>query len=65
MRSEQYEQYDYTVDQAALPNPCYDGLPSATVSSSAAPAKRSAASFLAFGVAWLFGLEALLSEDEN
>jgi len=65
MRSEQYEQYDYSVDPAALPNPCYDGLSSTTASSPATTSKRSAAGFLAFGIAWLFGLEALLSEDEN
>jgi hypothetical protein len=65
MRSRQYEQFDYTDEPAALPNPCYDGLSSPPSTHSSTRTKRSAAGFLAFGVAWLFGLEALLSEDEN
>jgi hypothetical protein len=65
MRSRQYEQFDYTDEPAALPNPCYDGLSSPASDSIPSRATRSAAGLLAFGIAWLFGLEALLSEDEN
>ena len=59
------DQYDYNDDPAPLPNPCYDGLPSPPGSNFPDASKRSAASFLAFGIAWLFGLEALLSDDET
>jgi hypothetical protein len=65
MRSEQYEQFNYTDDSTALPNPCYEGLPSSASSTRPIASKPSLTGFLAFGVAWLFGLEALLSEDEN
>ncbi|BCF89201.1 MULTISPECIES: hypothetical protein [Paraburkholderia] len=62
MRSEQYE---YNDDQTPLPNPCYDGLYRPASQEKTALPKRSAAGVLTFSIAWLFGLEALLSDDEN
>ncbi|BCF97757.1 hypothetical protein PPGU19_023260 [Paraburkholderia sp. PGU19] len=62
MRSEQYE---YNDDQTALPNPCYDGLYRQASRAESALPKHSAPSLLTFSIAWLFGLEALLSDDEN
>lgn len=62
MRSEQYE---YNDDQTTLPNPCYDGLHRPASRAESALPKRSAPSLLTFSIAWLFGLEALLSDDEN
>ncbi|ACC71250.1 hypothetical protein PPMP20_13640 [Paraburkholderia phymatum] len=59
------ERYDYNDDQAPLPGPCYDGLGSPSVHEKTARRKRTAAGMLTFGIAWLFGLEALLSDDEN
>ena len=59
------EHYDYNDDQAPLPNPCYDGLYRPAARHTDAPAKRSTAGLLTFSIAWLFGLEALLSDDET
>jgi hypothetical protein len=58
------EQYDYNDDSTPLPTPCYDGLCSQVVHEKDTRRKRTAASMLTFGIAWLFGLEALLSDDE-
>jgi hypothetical protein len=58
------EHYDYNDDQTSLPNPCYDGLRSQTIIDGDSRRKRTAAAMLTFGIAWLFGLEALLSDDE-
>ncbi|MEM5367924.1 hypothetical protein V4C53_18030 [Paraburkholderia azotifigens] len=59
------EQYDYNDDQPPLPNPCYDRLCSQSVRENGTRRKHTAAAMLSFGIAWLFGLEALLSDDEN
>ena len=59
------EQYDYNDDPPPLPTPCCDGLYRSTRDEKHTFPKRSAAGFLTFGVAWLFGLEALLSDDET
>jgi hypothetical protein len=59
------EQYDYNDDPTSLPSPCYDGLYSQAVREKDTRRKRTAAGMLTFSIAWLFGLEALLSEDEN
>ncbi|MBN3757938.1 hypothetical protein G3N95_33825 [Paraburkholderia sp. Tr-20389] len=59
------EQYDYNDDQTPLPSPCYDGLCSPSAHEKNTQRKRTAAGMLTFGIAWLFGLEALLSDDEN
>ncbi|WP_109478534.1 hypothetical protein [Paraburkholderia sp. C35] len=62
MRSEQYE---YNDDQTTLPNPCYDGLYRPAAQDGNTLPKHSIGQMLTFGIAWLFGLEALLSDDEN
>lgn len=59
------EQFELTDDPEPLPNACYDRLCGVPASNDPTLPKRSAAGFLAFGVAWLFGLEALFSDDEN
>jgi hypothetical protein len=59
------EQYDYNDDPTPLPTPCRDGLYRPTRDAAHTLPKRSAAGFLTFSVAWLFGLEALLSDDET
>jgi hypothetical protein len=61
MRSEQYDLND---EQPSLPTPCYEGFRSQTAYTEDTRRKRSATGMLTFGIAWLFGLEALLSEDE-
>ncbi|MBP0591694.1 hypothetical protein J8I87_18555 [Paraburkholderia sp. LEh10] len=62
MRSEPGE---YNEDQARLPNPCYDRLRGPSGHNGAALPKSSLTSAIAFGLAWMFGLEALLSDDES
>jgi len=59
------EQYDYNDDQTPLPNPCYDGLYRPAAQQADALPKRSIGGVLTFSIAWLFGLEALLSDDET
>ncbi|MEM5438986.1 hypothetical protein [Paraburkholderia diazotrophica] len=59
------EQFEYTDDPEPLPEACYDRLCSAPPGNVPTLPKRSAAGILAFGIAWLFGLEALFADDEN
>jgi hypothetical protein len=59
------EQFDYTDDPEPLPEACYDRLCGAPPGKAAIVSKRSVAGMFAFGVAWLFGLEALVSDDET
>jgi hypothetical protein len=61
MRSEQLE---YNDDPAALPAPCYEAL-AASPDHTASKSKPSTVGFLTLSVAWLFGLEALLSDDDS
>ncbi|MEI6001621.1 hypothetical protein H3V53_32005 [Paraburkholderia bengalensis] len=65
MRSEQYDYNDFNNDPTTLPDPCYDGPCAATRQEANVLAKGSLAGYLTVGIAWLFGLEALLSDDEN
>jgi hypothetical protein len=65
MRSEQYDYNDFDDDTTTLPDPRYNGPSAATRQEASVLAKRSLAGYLTFGIAWLFGLEALLSDDEN
>ena len=60
MRSEQLE---YNNDPAALPTSCYESL--AAPDDTASKSKPSTVGFLTLSVAWLFGLEALLSDDDS
>ena len=59
------EHYDYNDDQTPLPNPYYDGVRSQTILENDTRRKRTATAMLTLGIAWLFGLEALISDDET
>ncbi|MPW19893.1 hypothetical protein GCT13_24090 [Paraburkholderia sp. CNPSo 3157] len=59
------EQFEYTDDPEPLPEARYDRLRGAPPDNAPTLTKRSVAGIFAFGVAWLFGLEALFSDDED
>lgn len=60
MRSEQLE---YNESPAALPATCYEALSAPPGDTSASETRASPIGLLTLGIAWLFGLEALLSDD--
>ncbi|MEX3930959.1 hypothetical protein AB4Y32_03905 [Paraburkholderia phymatum] len=59
------ERLEYTDDPEPLPEVRYDRLCGAPPGNTPTLPKRSAAGNFAFGIAWLFGLEALFSDDET